>query len=114
MFPYDDSPEHVAVTPKASARLSALAADHGGLTVLLTTDGVMLLSPDTAVPPGAVKLGDLDSAVLVAGAGSARTEWWRTRATLDLTDQQDVSVELSALSEDELYAVVAAGPLPRL
>ena len=27
MFPYDDSPDHVAVTPEASAHLSALAAD---------------------------------------------------------------------------------------
>lgn len=113
MFPYYDSPMHVAATPQASAHLSALAADQGGLTVLLTPDGVTLLSPGSGLPNGTVKLGDLDPSILVAGSGTARTEWWRTRATLDLTDQQDVSVELSVLSEDELYAALAAGPLPR-
>ena len=114
MFPYDDSPDHVAVTPEASAHLLALAADRGGLTVLLTGDGVTLLSPDNGLPSGAVKLGAVESSVVVAGVGDDRTEWWRTRATLDLTDQDDVSVALSALTEDELYAALAAGPLPRL
>ena len=114
MFPFDDSPEHVSVTPEAGAHLSALAADRGGLTVLLTAEGVTLLSPENAIPAGAVKLADLESSVVVAGAGNASPEWWRTRAILDLTDEQDVSVELSALTEAELYAAVAAGPLPRL
>lgn len=114
MFPYDDSPEHVAATPQASAHLRALAADRGGLTVLLTGDGVTLLPAGTSVPVGAVKLGDLEPSVLVAAAGDGATEWWRTRATLDLTDQSDVSVALSVLSEEELYAALAAGPLPRL
>jgi hypothetical protein len=114
MFPYDDSPDHVAVTPAASAHLSALAADRGGLTVLLTAHGVTLLPPGTSTPSGAVKLGDLESSVMIAGADDTPTEWWRTRATLDLTEQRDVSVALTSLSEEELYAALAAGPLPRL
>jgi hypothetical protein len=114
MFPYDDSPEHVTLTPRANERLAALAAGHGAIVVVLAEDGVHLLPAGESAPDGAVKLGDVPAATIVAASGPHDAQWWRTRATLDVTDSDDVSVELSALSEPELYEALAAGPLPRL
>ena len=115
MFPYDDSPEHVALTPRANEHLAALAAEQGTIVVVLADDGVHLLPAGQPAPSGAVKLGDVPpAATVVAAAGPHDSEWWRTRATLDVTDTHDVSVQLSVLSETELYAALAAGPLPRL
>lgn len=114
MFPYDDSPEHVALTPRANEHLAALAAEQGTIVVLLADDGVHLLPAGQPAPRGAVKLGDVPPATIVAAAGPHDSEWWRTRATLDVSDNDAVSVELSVLSEPELYAALAAGPLPRL
>lgn len=113
MFPLDDSPQRVTATPEATAHLSALAAGTGELTVLLTADGVELLPAGVRAPAGSLKLGELEPAVLVAADDRAHTRWWRTRATLGMAGA-DVSVELSALTESEVYAAVAAGPLPRL
>jgi hypothetical protein len=118
MFTVDESPERVAATPAATAQLRALTEHRGAVTMLLT-DGLAKIMPEGGgLPPGAVKLGAIADAVTVAADGRARTAWWRNRVEIDLTDDTPVSgggftFALQPLTEPELYAAVASGPLPR-
>jgi uncharacterized protein (DUF779 family) len=115
MFVVDEAPERVTTTPAASAQLSALAARHGDLMVLLSDGRARVLPAGQSAPSGAVQLGRLDDAVTVAADGT-RTDWWRNRAVIDLTDSAvgtGFTFDLEALNEAELYAALASGPLPR-
>lgn len=120
MFDADDSPARVSATPAAADLLRTLAAARGEVTVLLTDDRVRVLVDGQPVPAGSVRLGRLNDAVTVAADSTARTAWWRNRADIDLTDPAAPSHDsalgfaLTALSEAELYAAVACGPLPRI
>ena len=118
MFPADDSPERVTATPAATERLTALAAERGGVAVLLSDNSTQLLSPDDSLPSGAVQLGRLDESITVLGSPDAHTAWWCNRAVIDLrpTDSGQppiLTFDLAPLDEDELFAALAAGPLPR-
>jgi hypothetical protein len=116
MFDIDESPARVVATPAATAHLTALAQRRGELTVWLSEGGVRLL-PGSHPPAGSVHLGRLDDRVAIAADAAAHTPWWRNRAHLDLTggqgDAAGMTYALTSLSEDELYAAVAGGPLPR-
>jgi hypothetical protein len=118
MFDVDDSPARVSATPAAAAHLRDLAARTGELTVLLTDDRVRVLVDGQPVPSGSLRLGRLDDAVTFAADSTARTAWWRNRADIDLTEASPrdggLGFALTALSEPELYAAVACGPLPRI
>ena len=112
MFIVDQAPERVTTTPAASAHLSALAAERGEVTVLLTDDRAEVLPAGRDLPTGSLHLGRIDDGVTVAADSSAQTAWWRNRAVIDLTDQ-DVTFDLTPLSDDEVFAALASGPLPR-
>jgi hypothetical protein len=122
MFINDDSPERVIATPAATAHLRTLVARDGELAVLLDDHAVHVI-PRQSVPRGSVQLGHVDDSLAFAAA-TTRTPWWRNRAVIDLTDpsgsttapagpDSEFGFALTALSESELYAAVAAGPLPR-
>ena len=120
MFTADESPARVTATPAASAHLTTLAAQRGGVTVLLTDDRVQVLPADQGLPNGSLRLGGLGDSVTFAADGSGRTDWWRCCAEIDLTDGagrgpagDGITFALHALSEDEVYAALASGPLPR-
>lgn len=120
MFTADESPARVATTPAATAELAALAAEQGGVTVLLSDDRARVLRPDQHLPEGSVHLGRLPERedVTFAADRDTHTVWWRNRAVIDLTDSrgQDrpaLTFRLAPLDEDELYAALASGPLPR-
>jgi hypothetical protein len=115
MFTIDESPDRVTATPAAAAHLRALAERRGAVTVLLS-DGLARVMPEGGgLPQGAVRLGALADTVTVAADGGARTAWWRNRAEIDLTDSPSgaFTFALRPLTEPELYAAVACGPLPR-
>ena len=115
MFTVDEYPAHVVATPAAQAHLDALAASRGDVTVMLTEHGAAVLKAGQQPPGGSVYLGHLDEAgdiTCVADDRIAR-EWWRTRARLDLGDGFEMTYDLSNLSESELFAALASGPLPR-
>lgn len=115
MFTVDQSPIHVAASPAAAAHLRALAASRGTVTVVLSDQGATILKSGEQPRAGSVLLGHLDDAgeiTCVADDAAAR-EWWRTRAHLDLSESLDMTYDLSALDEDELFAALAAGPLAR-
>jgi hypothetical protein len=113
MFIVDQAPDRVTATPAASAHLHALAAQRGQVTVLLTDRGAEVLPEGRALPSGSVRLGRLDDGVTFAGDTTAQTAWWRNRAEIDLRDH-DVTVAVTPLSEDEVFAALASGPLPRI
>jgi len=115
MFFVDESPARVAATPAARDHLRSLAGRLGRLTVLLTDGRARVLPAGQSAPAGAVRLGDVEEAgaITVAADSTARTPWWRNRAVIDLSDGRDLTFELTELSEQELYAAVASGPLPR-
>jgi hypothetical protein len=116
MFDIDDSPSRVVATPAAAAHLTALAQRRGNVTVWLSDTGVRVL-PGARPPAGSVRLGRLDERVAIAADGSAGTAWWRNRAHLDVAPEPGgsdaMTYALTSLSEDEVYAAVASGPLPR-
>jgi uncharacterized protein (DUF779 family) len=119
MFDVDESPARVVATQAATAHLTALAERQGDVTVWLS-EGSVLVLPDARPPAGSVHLGRLDARVAIAADGSERTAWWRNRAHLDVDparhghpEAADMTYALTALSEAELYAAVAGGPLPR-
>lgn len=115
MFTSDESPSHIDASPAAQAHLAALATSQGDITVHLTDSGAAVLKAGQQPPAGTVYLGYLDEAgviTCVADDGAAHV-WWRTRAHLDLTDGADMSYALSSLSEPELFAALAAGPMRR-
>lgn len=120
MYTTDESPERVSATPDAAALLSSLAQERGPVTVLLTDDRAQVLPAGLDLPEGALRLGSLADAVTVAADGRSRTAWWRNRAEINLTDSAPeaaraggISFALRPLTEPELYAAVACGPLPR-
>lgn len=114
MFTVDESPAHVTTTPAAKSHLRALAAAQGGVTVLLTDDRARVLPQGQAAPAGAVHLGRIGDAVTFAGDANSHTAWWRNRAVIDLTDSaRGITYALAPLTEAEVYAAVASGPLPR-
>lgn len=115
MFTVDQSPLHVAATPEAAAHLAALAAARGDLTVVLTDRGAAVLKAGEQPRAGSLMLGHLDDAgeiTCVADDATAHA-WWRNRAQIDLSDDMDMTYDLTSLNEAELFAVLAAGPLPR-
>jgi hypothetical protein len=113
MFDIDDSPARVVASPAATAHLTALAQRRGDVTVWLSEAGVRVL-PGARPPAGSVRLGRLDDRVAIAADASAGTAWWRSRAHLDVAGgAEGMTYALTSLSEAELYAAVASGPLPR-
>jgi len=127
MFTVDDeSPNHVVATPAVQAHLNALAASRGDITVLLSEHGAAVLKAGQQPPAGTVYLGHLDDAgdITCVADDHVAKAWWRTRAHLDLSDafrerrdgagrEFEMTYDLSNLSESELFAALAAGPLPR-
>ena len=114
MFTIDESPERVSATPAAAAHLRHLAARDGSVTVLLSEGTARVLPLGGAVPRGTLRLGRVADEVVVAAESGTRTAWWRNRAELDLTDgSRGITFALRPLTEPELYAAVACGPLPR-
>ncbi len=115
MFTVDDSSLHVTATPAAAAHLQALAAARGNVTVVLSDAGAAVLKSGEQPRAGAVLLGHLDDAgdITCVADNAGAHDWWRSRAQLDLSDDLDMTYDLSTLSEAELFAVLAAGPLPR-
>ncbi len=120
MFTTDESPSHVDATPTAKAHLEALAAARGDVTVMLTDHGAAVLKAGQQPPAGSIFLGSLDDAgeiSCIADDAVAHT-WWRTRARLDMSgpdvsDPIEMVYDVSQLSEAELFAALAAGPLRR-
>ena len=115
MFTTDESPERVTATPEAAAHLRALAARSGSVTVMLSDGSARVLPAGGPLPIGSLRLGRLADQVAVAADAGARTAWWRNRAEIDLTEGSNgrITFALRPLTEPELYAAVAAGPLPR-
>ena len=115
MFTIDESPIHIDASPAARAHLAALAASAGNVTVLLTHHGAPILKAGEQPPSGSVRLGDLDDAgrITCVADDTPAHAWWRTRARLDLSEDLDMTYDLTALNEDELFATLAAGPMPR-
>lgn len=122
MFIADDSPARVVATPQLQAHLEQLAARSGDITILLTDEQVKVVAPDEGLPVGTVHLGHIDEAGQVScfAVGDGQTTWWRNRAQIDVTDSTltrtggpALSFVLSPLTEAEIYAAVASGPLPR-
>lgn len=118
MFDLEDSPAHVTATPAAAAHLTSLAAMSGGeLTVLLTDDSARLLPIGEQVPAGALRLGEVADNVAVAGDPDGQSEWWRSMAVVDVRDpgapDGGIGFSLVDLTEEQVYAAIAAGPLPR-
>ncbi len=115
MFTVDDSSIHVTATPAATAHLNALAAARGNVTVMLSDHGAAVLKSGEQPRAGSVLLGHLDDAGVISfvGEDTAAKDWWRSRAQIDLSDNLDMTYDLSELSEAELFAVLAAGPLLR-
>ena len=115
MFTIDESPARVSATPEAAAQLRALAAETGSVTVLLSDGSARVMPAGRVLPTGTVRLGTLADEVAVAADSSGRTAWWRNRAEIDLTEGSEgaFTFALRPLTEPELYAAVACGPLPR-
>jgi hypothetical protein len=120
MFTSDESPDRVSATPAAADHLRSLAQQRGPVTVLLRDDGAQVVPEGLGLPQGTLRLGSLADAVTVAADGRGRTAWWRNRAEIDLTGSlpstqstDAISFALQPLTEPELYAAVACGPLPR-
>lgn len=116
MFTVDDSSMHLAATPAATAHLSALAGAQGDVTVVLTDSGAAVLSMGERPQAGSVMLGHLDEAgdITCVADNASGHNWWRTRAHIDLSEDQSMTYDVSSLTEAELFAVLAAGPLPRV
>jgi uncharacterized protein (DUF779 family) len=119
MFPIDEAPDRISVTPAAADLLRALAERTGTLTVLLSDGRLSVLPEGASAPHGSLRLGWLTDRVEVTADSAARTTWWRNRAVLDVAEAtggsaRAITVDLRPLSEPELYAAVASGPLPRL
>jgi hypothetical protein len=115
MFTTDESPTHVVATPAAQAHLAELASARGDITVLLTDQGAAVINTGQQPPAGSVHLGRLGHAGTIACVAddSIARDWWRTRAHLDLTDDFEMTYDLSNLNDAEIFAVLASGPLPR-
>ena len=115
MFTVDETPAHVVATPAAQAHLRTLAEARGDITVLLTQKGAAVLKAGQQPPAGTVHLGQLDDAgtITCVADDSATRDWWRTRAHLDLSEDFEMTYDLSSLNEGELFEVLAAGPLRR-
>lgn len=115
MFTTDESPTHVVATPAAQAHLAQLASARGDITVLLTEEGAAVLKAGQQPPAGSVHLGRLDDAGAISCVAddSITRDWWRTRAHLDLTDDFEMTYDLSHLNDQEIFEVLASGPLPR-
>jgi hypothetical protein len=115
MFTSDESPSHIDASPAAQAHLAALATSSGGVTVHLTDRGAAILKAGQQPPAGTVYLGYLDEAgsITCVADDTPAHGWWRTRAHLDLTADSDMSYALTSLSEPELFAALAAGPMRR-
>ncbi len=114
MFIADESPDHVVLTPEARARVHTMRNGHP-VVLLLTDDGAQVLPGPDAVPPGSLRLIAEDADVLVAASADAHTAWWRTRARIGLgaAPEAGFALDLTELSEKELFAALASGPLPR-
>jgi hypothetical protein len=115
MFTTDESPTHVVATPAARAHLAELASARGDITVLLTDRGAAVLKSGQQPPAGSVHLGRLDDAGAIACVAddSITRDWWRTRAHLDLAEDFEMTYDLSHLDDQEIFEVLASGPLPR-
>ena len=122
MFTTDESPARVVATPAATALLESLAADRGPVTVMLTDDCARILAGGAPLPSGTLQLGRLGATGEIAfvAAADARTDWWRNCAQVDITDTTRgtsgspiVTFALTELSDSEVFAALASGPLPR-
>lgn len=111
MFTADQSPDRVRATPAATAHLDDLAADGHDVLVLLSEYAAEVLPSGSVLPEQRVFLGEVAGVSCMADA-SSDIEWWRSRALIDLTGDQ-VTYELSELTEAEVFAALASGPLPR-
>ena len=114
MFTNDESPAHVVATPAAQAHLAGLAAAGGDVTIMLTDHGAEVLPAGGLPPHGSVHLGHLDDACTITALAYDQlgTSWWSSRAQLDLDPDSRMTYGLAPLSEAELFAALAAGPLP--
>lgn len=117
MFTADQSPDRVQATPAAAAHLGSLAAQGHDVVVLLSDERAAVV-PRTA-PAGRLFLGEVQGVPCMADA-SSEIPWWRSRAVIDLRgdtgvqhDRRDLSYELTELTEAEVFAALASGPLPR-
>lgn len=122
MFTADESPARVVATPAATALLESLAADRGPVTVMLTDQSARILAGGAALPSGTLQLGRLGAAGEIAcvAAADARTDWWRNCAQIDITEttwgsngSPTVTFALTELSDSDVFAALASGPLPR-
>ncbi len=119
MFTTDESPARVTASLAASTALVDLAARRGDVTILLTDDRARILPPGQDAPRGTVRLGRLgpDDRIICVADSAAHTAWWRNRARIDLLNpggiEPRITFDLTELTESEVYAAIAAGPLPR-
>lgn len=113
MFTADQSPDRVHATPAAAAHLGSLAAQGHEVVVLLTDEHAAVVPGDRDAAGGRLFLGEVAGISCLADATS-ETPWWRNRALIDLNgDAGAVTYELTELSEAEVFAALASGPLPR-
>lgn len=111
MFTADQSPDRVRATPAAAAHLGDLSCRGSDVRVVLTDATAQVVGSHEPLPQQRVFLGEVAGVTCFADT-SSDIEWWRSRATIDLTGDA-VTFELSELTEAEVFAALASGPLPR-
>lgn len=115
MFHTDDSPTRVIASPQFTDILRAEQARNPQVAVLLDDDSAKLL-PQAPTEADVIYLGELATAgTQCYASGQSRTQWWRYQAQLRVGPgaSREYDYQLTELTEDQLAATIAAGPLPR-
>lgn len=109
MFHTDDAPIRVTATAQLVGLLERERASRPDLSVVLDDLGAKLTS---SVDGEVIYLGEVAETTPCYATADSHTPWWRFRADIDCSGE-DVDFNLTELSDAELAATIAAGPLPR-
>lgn len=123
MFHFDDSPVRVQATPDCLQLIEEAHGAQPDLVVLLDDERAQLL-PGSVASAGreeVIYLGDLATSAQTRcyASGDSQTAWWRHQATIDLTKgaagatSGTLDLSIAELSDLEVAAALASGPLPR-
>lgn len=109
MFRTDDAPIRVTATAQLVGLLEQARASQPDVSVVLDDLGARLSS---SVDGDVIYLGEVNDTTPCYATADSHTPWWRFRADIDCAGD-DLDFNLTELSEAELAATIAAGPLPR-